>query len=236
MAESYSIYCDESCHLENDHQGVMVLGALVCPTADAAAANAAFRAILRRHGLPPGFESKWTKVSPAGVALYRELLDFFFETTSLRFRAVVIPDKAKLDHAFFAQSHDDWYFKMYYQLLTVLLSPPDTYRIFLDVKDTRSAAKVRKLHQVLCNRMRDFSQETLRGVQTVHSHEVALLQMCDLMTGVVSYASRGLRTSPAKVALVEHLRQRTGLTLTHTTALGSTKFNILRWEADEVRR
>lgn len=26
----YNIYCDESCHLENDHQKVMVLGAIWC--------------------------------------------------------------------------------------------------------------------------------------------------------------------------------------------------------------
>lgn len=27
----FNIYCDESCHLENDHQQVMVLGAIWCP-------------------------------------------------------------------------------------------------------------------------------------------------------------------------------------------------------------
>ena len=26
-----NVYCDESCHLENDHQKVMVLGAVTCP-------------------------------------------------------------------------------------------------------------------------------------------------------------------------------------------------------------
>jgi hypothetical protein len=27
----YNVYCDESCHLENDHQKVMVLGAVRYP-------------------------------------------------------------------------------------------------------------------------------------------------------------------------------------------------------------
>lgn len=31
MSATYNIYCDESCHLENDHQKVMVLGAVWCP-------------------------------------------------------------------------------------------------------------------------------------------------------------------------------------------------------------
>jgi hypothetical protein len=31
MSDTFNIYCDESCHLENDHQKVMVLGAVWCP-------------------------------------------------------------------------------------------------------------------------------------------------------------------------------------------------------------
>lgn len=31
MSETFNLYCDESCHLENDHQKVMVLGAVWCP-------------------------------------------------------------------------------------------------------------------------------------------------------------------------------------------------------------
>ena len=35
MSETYNIYCDESCHLENDDKPVMLLGAIWClnPTA-----------------------------------------------------------------------------------------------------------------------------------------------------------------------------------------------------------
>ncbi|HBL11899.1 MAG TPA: DUF3800 domain-containing protein, partial [Cyanobacteria bacterium UBA11162] len=31
MNQVFNVYCDESCHLENDHQLVMVLGAIWCP-------------------------------------------------------------------------------------------------------------------------------------------------------------------------------------------------------------
>lgn len=31
MGEMYSFYCDESCHLENDGNDVMLLGAIWCP-------------------------------------------------------------------------------------------------------------------------------------------------------------------------------------------------------------
>ena len=31
MSRAYNVYCDESCHLENDRQPAMVLGAVWCP-------------------------------------------------------------------------------------------------------------------------------------------------------------------------------------------------------------
>lgn len=31
MSTVYNLYCDESCHLENDGQKAMVLGAVWCP-------------------------------------------------------------------------------------------------------------------------------------------------------------------------------------------------------------
>ncbi len=30
MSDIFNVYCDESCHLENDQQNVMVLGAVWC--------------------------------------------------------------------------------------------------------------------------------------------------------------------------------------------------------------
>ncbi len=31
MSQVFNVYCDESCHLENDRQKAMVLGAVWCP-------------------------------------------------------------------------------------------------------------------------------------------------------------------------------------------------------------
>ena len=30
MSDIFHVYCDESCHLENDHQNAMVVGAVWC--------------------------------------------------------------------------------------------------------------------------------------------------------------------------------------------------------------
>lgn len=31
MSETFNVYCDESCHLDHDHQKAMVPGAVWCP-------------------------------------------------------------------------------------------------------------------------------------------------------------------------------------------------------------
>ncbi|MEK7408405.1 MAG: DUF3800 domain-containing protein, partial [Acidobacteriota bacterium] len=187
-----------------------------------------------KHGLAPGFEVKWTKVSPGKLAFYRDLVDYFFDNTALHFRALIVPDKTKLCHEAYGQTHDDWYYKMYFDLLKVILGRDSVYRIFLDIKDTRSARKVAKLRDVLTNNMYDFDRDIVRTVQIVHSHEVELLQLCDLLLGSISYVNRSLTGSPAKQALVERMQQRSRLKLTLTTLLREDKVNLFRWKAGET--
>jgi hypothetical protein len=234
MTDTYHIYCDESCHLEHDREGAMVLGALWCPAARVRESNVAIRALKEKHGLAPDFELKWTKVSPAKTGFYGDIVDYFFDNVWLHFRALIVPDKTKLRHDAYDQTHDEWYYKMYFDLLKVILERDSVYRIFLDIKDTRSARKVAKLHDVLRNNMYDFDRNIVRTVQNVHSHEIELLQLCDLLLGSISYANRGLSGSPAKQTLVEHVRRRSGLKLTLTTLLREDKVNLFRWKAGEV--
>jgi hypothetical protein len=237
MSETYNIYCDESCHLENDHQSAMVLGAVWCPLDKTREIAVRIREIKRKHGLSPTFEVKWTKVSPGKSQFYLDLLDYFFDDDDLHFRALVVPDKTKLDHsAFPGQDHDDWYYKMYFEMLKVILSPTDRYRIYLDIKDTRGAEKVRKLHDVLCNNLYDFSREIVERVQLVHSHEIEQLQLADLLVGTISYVNRGLRANSGKSALIERMRKRSGYSLQRTTLLREGKANLLLWRAQEIQQ
>lgn len=233
MSPVYNIYCDESCHLEHDHQPLMVLGAVWCPLEKAREISVRLREIKILHGLSPKFEVKWTKVSPAKQAFYLDLLDYFFEDDDLHFRALIVPDKSKLQHELYGQTHDTWYYKMYFDMLKVILDPQARYRIYLDIKDTRSAAKIDKLHDVLCNNIYDFQRQIIERVQTVRSHEVELLQLADLLIGIISYVNRGLCGNSAKVALVERMREHSGYSLTKTTLLRESKVNIFLWRASE---
>lgn len=231
MSQVYNVYCDESGHLEHDHLPVMVLGAVWCPLDKVREISTRLREIKRQHGLSPQFEVKWAKVSPARQDFYLSVLDYFFDDDDLHFRALIVPDKTKLTHAEFNQTHDEWYYKMYFDMLKVILSPQSRYRIYLDIKDTCGAAKVANLHQVLSNTMYDFSREIIERVQLVRSHEVVILQLADLLIGAIAYANRGLTTSPAKLTLVERFRQRSGYSLTRTTLLREEKVNLFRWHA-----
>ena len=183
--------------------------------------------------MPPTFEIKWTKVSSGKQSFYGDLMDCFFGNSDLHFRALVVADKAKLQHERYGQDHDAWYYKMYFDMLKAIFDPASCYRIYVDIKDTRSAAKIAKLHDVLCNNIYDFRRQIIERVQTVRSHEVELLQLADLLIGAVSYANRGISGSPAKVSLVDTLRLLSGYSLTKTNLLREDKVNIFVWQPAE---
>jgi hypothetical protein len=232
---NFNVYCDESGHLPNDGQSVMVLGALWCPLEQTRVIGEQLRALKRKHGLSPQFETKWTKVSPAKVTFYLETVEYFLSNDLLRFRALVIPDKSRLNHDAFDQDHDTWYYKMYYSMLKVIIAPDDRFRIYVDIKDTRSANKMRKLHDCLCNTIYDFDQAIIERVQTVRSHEVEQLQLADLLIGAVRHAQGGATGDGPKDKLVQLIQQRTRYRLTRSTLLNERKFNVLIWQPSEAR-
>ena len=237
MTDTYNVYCDESCHLENDGQKAMVLGAVWCPLDKTREIAIRLREIKQKHGVSPQFEVKWTKVSPGKVDLYLDLVDYFFDDDDLHFRALIVPDKSLLRHdAFLGQDHDTWYYKMYFDMLKVILSPNARYRVYLDIKDTRGAQKAAKLHEVLCNNLYDFSREIVERLQLVHSHEIEQLQLADLLIGAVSYVNRELKGNSGKLALVERIRERSHYGLTRSTLLREEKINLFRWRANEGAR
>ena len=224
-----NIYCDESCHLPNDSQKAMVLGALWTFKANVKKHHQAIADLKAKHHLSRFFEIKWTKISPSKLEFYVELLDYFFDNRTMGFRAWVIPDKSVLDHGAYNQTHDEWYYKMYFYLLRNLISTERKYHIYLDIKDTRSRMKVRRLREVLSNANYDFAREIIERIQHVHSHDISLLQLVDVLIGAVSYHARGLSDSAAKNEILRLIKERTGLSLTRNTLPTERKFNLCVW-------
>ncbi len=233
MSENYNVYCDESCHLENDGQHIMVLGSVWCPLGKVREITMRLREIRERHGLKKDFEIKWTKVSPAKQQFYLDILDYFFDDDDLHLRVLIVPDKSTFRHANSHQTHDDWYYQIYFLMLEAILNPEDAYRIYMDIKDTRSAEKVKRLHDVLCAHLQDHDKQIIQRLQTVRSHEISLMQVTDLLIGAISYANRSINTSPAKNAFVKRLQDRSDYELNRSTLPREMKTNIFIWKAKE---
>ena len=234
----YNVYCDETCHLEHDGINVMVLGAVWCKQDKLKEINQRIRKIKERNNVPPTMELKWTKISPAKINLYRDIVNYYFDDDDLHFRAVIIPDKTKLNHEKFNQTHDDWYYKMYFDMLKVIFNPTDNYEVYIDIKDTNSYRKAQKLREVCCNSLYDFSHKVIRRIQPIRSEEVQIMQLVDILIGALGYTNRrfseGFKKSPAKQEIVSLIKERSGYSMTKTTLLREEKLNLLAWDARDT--
>lgn len=225
---SVNIYCDESTHLPNDGKPFMVLGALSVPQILARGISRELREIRIKHKINPHFELKWTKVSPAKLDFYLDVIDYFFDNDDLSFRAIVAL-KEGLNHQHFNQTYNDWYYKMMFYLVKNVLPYQDAAYVYIDKKDTNGQEKLDKLRDVIANAEYDFNRNNIRRLQIVESHHVGLLQLADLLIGAVNYANRAEKGSEAKTEIVNRIRERSGLSLLQTTLLSQTKINIFRW-------
>lgn len=229
MKELFNIYCDESCHLEHDGQKAMAIGGVWCSEERKDEIFRRIREIKVEHGLSRWMEIKWNKVSDGQLDFYMDVVNYFFDNSDLHFRVLVVPDKQMLRHGVFNQTHDTFYYKMYFDMLKTLFEPGYGYNIYVDIKDTRGQKKVEKLHEILCNNHYDFNREMIRRVQQVRSEEVELVAVADLLTGAVSYLHRGLEASAAKLRLIERIRSRSGYDLMRSTLYRENKFNVFVW-------
>jgi hypothetical protein len=246
MREVINIYCDESCHLQNDKESVMALGAVYCPASKKDEIFQRLLEIKKKHQLIPKhkknpkenrahYELKWNKVSTAKINYFKEVVDYFFDDDDLHFRVLIVPDKSKLEHEKFNHTHDTFYYKIYFSMLKTILNPEKAHHIYIDIKDTRSKEKVQKLEQILRNDKYDFSKEIIKKVQQVRSHEVEIIQLADLLTGAVSYVNRNHTSSLAKKKLIDHIRHRSKYSLKKSTLIREGKFNIFIWEPSKYK-
>jgi len=217
MNKTFNFYCDESCHLENDHQPFMLIGYVSCAINQVQLHSKNIRQLKAEHHV--FYETKWSGLSKAAYPLYNDLIDYFF-ATDLQYRAIVI-DKSQLKHEEYNQDHDDFYYKMYYQLLSKKLVPEHNYNIYLDIKDTRSAKKVNGLKNFLNNNF-----IAVRNLQNIRSHESELMQLTDIITGALSYHLRGLNQVIAKNKIIEKIQLHSKQPLGHSTPKDHQKFNL----------
>jgi hypothetical protein len=216
MSKTFNIYCDESCHLENDHKNYMFLGKISSAYNQVKHHTEQIKELKKKHNFYG--EIKWTNVSKSKIHFYMDLVDYFFYT-DLHFRAIGI-DKTKIKHQEFGQTHDDFYYKMYYFLLNHNVQSLYNYNVYLDIKDSLSAYKVNKLKEILNSKYGVF-----RNIQNIRSHESILMQLTDFMMGAISYLHNNIeKSNSAKVKIIEKIKSNSNVDLLNTNY--SDKLNL----------
>lgn len=232
----YNIYCDESCHLQFDNSDVMIIGSVWFEKRFKNLINNDIRQLKIKHGLSSWAELKWTKVSPSKSDFYFDIINYFINNENIYYRGVVAKGKKTLNHDKYNEGdYDLWYYKMYFSMLDRIIQPHNEYNIYIDIKDTRGAARTMKLQEVLCNNIYDFNREVVKKIAEVDSKRSDALQLADLLNGALAYYNRGLHekadSNKAKQRVVELLQEY--FSLDNTTPLCHEKFNLLVWRGRE---
>jgi len=218
MSKTFNIYCDESCHLENDHKSHMLLGCISSAYNQVKRHTDRVKELKKKHNFYG--EIKWSNVSNSQLQFYKELIDYFFDT-DLMFRAVIV-DKAKINNAAHGQDFDDFYYKMYYYLLSHNKNSQYTYNVYLDIKDTLSAFKVNKLKEILNTKYGVF-----RNVQNIRSHESVMMQLADLIMGALSYnLNNEDKKVTAKIQIIDRIKKHAPKGLESNSTLSDNKLNL----------
>ncbi|MBT4399215.1 MAG: DUF3800 domain-containing protein [Bacteroidetes bacterium] len=214
--KTFNFYCDESTHLQNDGMPFFILSYVSCPYKDLKTHKIAIKGIREKHSYKGEF--KWSKISSKKELFFQDIINYFF-SSSLTFRAIII-DKSSINIDLSDNSYEDFYFRMYYQLIHHKLDLENKYNIYFDIKDTRSYIKLDKLHEIL------HWNASIRSFQFIHSYESSIMQITDLIMGAVNYKLRGLNKVQSKLNLISQIEENCGFSLSSTTSKEAEKINL----------
>lgn len=251
MTNKINIYCDESCHLEHDNCPSMILGAVICPQNYVKEISNQIKKLKTKHKIPASTEIKWTKISKSKLNFYLELIDLFCNTPYIKFRAVKSINKKHLHHSDFKNTHDDWYYRMYYILLIYIIEyKNDDFFTYIDIKDTKSSQKRTKLQDCISNTYNKDNNTTtkisdrIKNIQAIRSEESQLLQLSDILIGATGYEERiskikqnkpSFEPSETKLIICKHIKKSLKLTSFEENSTIS-KFNLFIWSPDYKKR
>ena len=221
MIKNFNIYLEESTHLKNDGHPYMLLGYVSIAYPQIKMAKEQIKAIKVKYNYKG--ELKWTNVHDATFPMYNELIKYFF-TTDIKFRAVVV-DKSQIDETRPEYTFNDFYFRMYYQLLHHLSDMENEYNVFFDIKDTCSHKKLHTLQDIF------KWNSSIRHFQFIRSHESYFVQLADILMRAINYNLRIEKGDVegkviAKRKLVDKIQEHADISLNRTTPLSKKKFNL----------
>ena len=221
MSKTFNLYCDESTHLIHDGHPYMLLSYISIAYPQIRLAKEEIKAIKRKFNYTE--ELKWTNVHSATYKVYAELVDWFF-MNDLEFRAVVV-DRSQIDEKRADYSFNDFYFRMYFQLLHTKVDFQNRYNVFLDIKDTCSGEKLEKMKKIMSY------NSSIGTLQFIPSRESVFIQLADVLMGAINYNLRIQKGDVkgnviAKLKLIEKIKRHSNISLNTTTPLSRNKFNL----------
>lgn len=216
MSKTFNLYCDESTHLQFDEKPYMLISYVSCAYPQIKQHKEYFKLLKAKHKFKG--EMKWSNVSKSQYPFYADVIDYFF-ATDLKFRSVIV-DKSQIEESREGFTYADFYFQMYYRLVYHKLCTEYNYNMYLDIKDTCSQGKLRKLGDILNHK------NNIRNIQFIKSHESYLMQMADLIMGAINYHIRGLDKVIAKNKLIEKIQSHSSIDLNKSTPKEAEKFNL----------
>ncbi len=216
MNKTFNLYCDESTHLQHDGMPYMMIAYISSPYNEIKQHKEYFKFLRIKHKFKG--ETKWSSVSAGQYLYYADLIDYFF-STDLCFRSIIV-DKSQINESQSGFSYDDFYFKMYYQLIHHKISLAYHYNIYLDIKDTKSHKKLATLKEIL------KLNTSIKSFQFIRSHESSFMQLTDLIMGAINYKLRGCNKVIAKNRIIEKIEQHSKVPITQSTPKNADKFNL----------
>lgn len=221
IKKTFNIYCDESTHLEHDGHPYMLYSYISIASNQIKICKEQIKAIKAKYGYDG--ELKWTNIHDKTFEMYKELVEYFF-MTDMKFRAVIV-DKSQIDDTREDYTFNDFYFRMYFQLLHHEINLENMYNIYFDIKDTCSQQKLQKLKEIL------KWNASIQNFQFIRSYETPFVQLADVLMGAINYNLRIERGDIngkviAKRQIVQHIQKHTPISLKQTSPLNAKKFNL----------
>jgi hypothetical protein len=219
----YIVYCDESRHDGAAHNRFMSIGSLWLPRSLKESITKDFRALRESIGLKG--EIKWSKVSETKLDAYKQIVDFFFAQSDLRFRVIVV-DQTKVDlHTFHGNDRELGFYKFYFEMLEKWLVPDHQYLILLDYKRNKGADRYTTLRRVLEKSTR--GKAWIDDLTVIDSHQSPLSQITDLLAGATAAYWCGIQPESPKGKLASYIGERRGASLCAVSSGPAwSKFNI----------
>jgi len=181
----FEVYCDEAMPelFTSKKPGgqYLMIGSLWLPATIRGELKIKIRQLREKHNT--WGEIKWTKVSPARLSFYLNLIDLYVSyKLELRFRCIAV-DRTLVNMALHENDKELGFYKFYYQLLHHWILDFNNYNIFCDTKINRNTTRLQILKH--CLQHANISS-IINDVQSLPSKQVVLIQLSDLLLGAAN--------------------------------------------------